>query len=50
MPTIDYKKELKHLYAPSAKEPALVGSVHKSLSHVGGCLLELLAGARSSVC
>jgi hypothetical protein len=24
MPTIDYKKELKHLYAPSAKEPALV--------------------------
>jgi hypothetical protein len=24
MPTIDYKKELKQLYAPSAKEPALV--------------------------
>jgi hypothetical protein len=24
MPTIDYKKELKHLYAPSAKQPVLV--------------------------
>jgi hypothetical protein len=24
MPTIDYKKELKHLYAPSAKNPVLV--------------------------
>jgi hypothetical protein len=24
MPAIDYKKELKYLYAPSAKEPALV--------------------------